>query len=172
MFTKTNIEKYFAGEKAESIVFLSLGIAGLAAAIIFFFVLKTSFYKGAAIPLLLIGLMMGIVGFTIYNRSDADRKRNTYNYDMNPQELKTTELPRMQTVMKNFVIYRWMELALAVTGIVLFLYFRNNAAQLFWKGMGLSLAIMAAVALTADYFAEARGKIYVKGLQEFTAPGR
>jgi uncharacterized membrane protein len=61
---------------------------------------------------------------------------------------------------------------LAITGIALFLYFRNNATQTFWKGFGLTLTIMALLALTADYFAEARGKIYTKGLQEFTQQGR
>ncbi len=167
MFTKTDIEKYFTAEKSESIVFLSIGIAGVLAAIIFFFVIKTNFYKGAAIPLLLFGLLMGVVGFTIYKRSDADRIRNTYAYDMNPQDLKAKEMPRMQTVMKNFIIYRWLEIVLAVTGIVLFVYFRNNAAQTFWKGLGLSLTIMAIIALTADYFAEKRGRVYTNGLSEF-----
>ncbi len=167
MFTKTDIEKYFTAEKSESIVFLSIGIAGVLAAIIFFFVIKTNFYKGAAIPLLLFGLLMGVVGFTIYKRSDADRIRNTYAYDMNPQDLKTKEMPRIQTVMKNFIIYRWLEIVLAVTGIILFFYFRNNAAQTFWKGLGLSLTIMAIIALTADYFAEKRGRVYTNGLSEF-----
>jgi ABC-type xylose transport system permease subunit len=167
MFTKTDIEKYFTGEKSESLLFLSIGIAGVVAAVIFFFALKTNFYKGAAIPVLLIGLMMGIVGFTVYKRSDADRIRNTYAYDMNPQELKTKELPRMQTVMKNFVIYRWVEILLAVTGIILFFYFRNNATQTFWKGLGLALAAMALIGLTADYFAEKRGRVYTNGLTDF-----
>jgi ABC-type xylose transport system permease subunit len=167
MFTKTDIEKYFTGEKSESLLFLSIGIAGVVAAVIFFFAVKTNFYKGAAIPVLLIGLMMGIVGFTVYKRSDADRVRNTYAYDMNPQELKTKELPRMQTVMKNFVIYRWVEILLAVTGIILFFYFRNNATQTFWKGLGLALAVMALIGLTADYFAEKRGRVYTNGLTDF-----
>lgn len=167
MFTKTDIEKYFTGEKSESLLFLSIGIAAVIAAVIFFFVLKTNFYKGAAIPLLLIGLMMGIVGFTVYKRSDADRKRNTYAYDMNPQELKTKELPRMQTVMKNFVVLRWVEILLAITGIILFVYFRNNETQTFWKGLGLALAVMALIGLTADSFAEKRGHQYIDGLKEF-----
>lgn len=169
MFSKADIEKYFTGEKSESLLFICIGIAGIAAAVIFFFVLKTNFYKGAAVPLILIGLLLGIVGFTVYKRSDADRIRVAYAYDMNPQDLKQKELTRMQTVMKNFVIYRWVEIVLAIAGVALFLYFRNNITQLFWKGFGLTLAIMALLALTADYFAEARGKIYTKGLQEFTA---
>jgi ABC-type xylose transport system permease subunit len=169
MFNKADIEKYFAGEKSESLLFLSIGIAAIATAIVFFFALKTNFYKGAAIPLILVGLMMGIVGFTVYKRSDPDRIRNTYAYDMNPQELKTKELPRMQTVMKSFVVYRWVEIILAITGLGLFFYFRNNANQTFWKGLGLALAIIAVIGLAADYFAEARGKIYTRGLQEFTS---
>lgn len=169
MFTKADIEKYFTAEKSESLLFLSIGIAGIVAAVIFFFFLKTNFYKGAAFPLVLIGLLLGIVGFTVYKRSDEDRKRVAYAYGMNPQELKQKELPRMRTVMKNFIIYRWVEIVLAITGIALFLYFRNNETQTFWKGFGLTLAIMSLMALTADYFAEARGKIYTKGLQEFTA---
>lgn len=168
MFTKTDIEKYFTAEKSESLLFMIIGITGIVTAFVFFFLLKTSFYKGAALPLLLIGLLLGIVGFTVYKRSDADRIRNVYAYDANPSELKMKEFPRMQTVMKNFVIYRWIEIVLAVTGIALFIYFRNDETQTFWKGFGLALAIMALVALTADYFAEARGKKYIKGLQEFT----
>ena len=169
MFTKADIEKYFIAEKQESLLFLFIGIAGVVAAIVFFFFLKTNFYKGAAIPLLLIGLLLGIVGYTVYKRSDGDRQRNVYAYDMNPDELKTKELPRMKTVMKFFVIYRYTELFLLLTGIALFYYSRNKETLQFWKGVGLSLAIMAFVALTADYFAEQRGKVYTKGIESFVS---
>lgn len=165
MFTKTDIEKYFSAEKSESLLFVLIGIAGIITAISFYFFLKENFYKGAAIPLLLIGLLLGVVGFTVYKRSDADRVRNVYAYDLNPSELKQKEIPRMETVMKNFVIYRWVEIVLAIIGIGLFFYFNTNADQQFWKGLGLTLAIMAIVALSADYFAEKRGAIYLQGLQ-------
>ena len=78
MFTKTDIEKYFLGEKQESFLFLLIGIAAVIVAIIFFSFLKTPFYKGAALPLLLIGILLGSVGFTVYKRSDGDRIRNVY----------------------------------------------------------------------------------------------
>jgi hypothetical protein len=38
----------------------------------------------------------------------------------------------------------------------------------FWRGLGLGLAIMALLALTADFFAEKRGHVYLNGLKEFT----
>ncbi len=167
MFTKTDIEKYFNAEKSESLLFLAIGIAAIIVAVIFFFFLKTNFYKGAAIPLLIVGLLLGIVGYTVFAKSDNDRKRNVYAYDMNPSELKEKELPRMQTVMKNFVIYRYVEITLALIGISLFFYFKENLNNQFWKGFGLTLAIMALLTLSADYFAEARGKIYIGGIKSF-----
>ena len=167
MFTKEDIEKYFNAEKAESWIFIAIGIIGIIIAIFFFFFHKTNFYKGAAIPLLLVGLLLGVVGYTVHKRSDDDRIRNVYAYDMNPAELKEKELPRMKTVMKNFVVYRYTEIALALTGIGLFFYFRTDATKLFWKGFGLTLAIMAITALFADFFAEKRGRIYTNGIESF-----
>lgn len=167
MFNKTDIEKYFNAEKSESLVFLLVGIAGIITAVGFFIFLKDNFYKGAAVPLLLIGLLLGVVGFTVYKRSDADRIRNVYAYDLNPSELKQNEIPRMQTVMKNFVIYRWVEIILGIAGVTLYFYFKNNSELQFWKGFGLSLTIMALIALSADYFAEKRGEIYLQALISF-----
>ncbi len=167
MFTKSDIEKYFNAEKAESLLFLGIGIAGLITAVVFLFLMKTNFYKGAAVPLALVGLLLGIVGYTVYTRSDADRIRNVYAYDMNPAELKEKEIPRMQAVMKNFVRYRYTEIALALIGFILFIYFRTNADKQFWAGLGIGLFCMALLALGADYFAEKRGHIYLKGLNSF-----
>ena len=167
MLTKEAIEKYFLAEKAESCVFMAIGITGMLLSVIAFFFLKTSFYKGAAIPLLLIGLLLGIMGFTVYKRSDKDRIRNVYALGMNPGELKEKELPRMEVVMKNFVVYRYVEIVLALLGIALFFYFNKNEAQSFWKGVGIALAIMAMLVLTADYFAEKRGNVYVSQLKDF-----
>lgn len=168
MFTKTDIEKYFIAEKQESLLFLVIGIIAIVIAVIFFFVLKTNFYKGAAISMWAIGLLMAVVGYIVYKRCDADRIQNVYAYDMNPGELKEKEIPRMKTVMKNFVIYRYTEIILSLVGIFLFFYYRNRIDQQFWAGLGLTLAIMALTALFADYFAEKRGSIYTKGLINFS----
>jgi uncharacterized membrane protein len=169
MFTKTDIEKYFMAEKAESWLFMAIGIGGTVLALVFYFGLKTNFYKGAALPLVLVGLLLGVVGYTVYKRSDGDRKRNVYAYDLNPRELRDKEIPRMEAVMKNFVVYRYVEIILALIGIGLFVYFNKEDTAIFWKGFGLTLAIMALLALSADYFAEKRGHIYINGLKQFTA---
>lgn len=167
MFTKTDIENYFLAEKRESLLFVCIGIGAILTAIIFFFFLKINFYKGASLPFVFIGLLLAVVGYTVYKRSDSDRMRNVYAYDMNPSELKNKELPRMKTVMKNFVIYRYTEIFLFLAGAALYIYFIRDIRHDFWRGFGLALAIMALLALTADYFAEKRGRNYTKGIESF-----
>lgn len=167
MFSKTNIEQYFSAEKEGSLFFLSVGIVAVIAALIIFFVLKTPFYKGAAIPMIIVGLIAGGIGFTIYKRSDDDRIRNVYAYDLNPDELKQKEYPRMQKVMKSFKAIIVAEVVLLATAIFLFFYFRTNPAQQFWSGVGAGLFIMTVAALLLDVSAQSRASVYTKGLESF-----
>jgi len=165
MFSKPAIEQYFNAEKKESLFFIGIGLLALLLAILFLFGWQGSFYKGAAIPLALVGALLAVVGYTVYRRSDADRIRNVYAFDMNPAELKDKELPRMQQVMINFRIYRWTEIILLLAGTGLYLYFIRDFSNDFWRGFGLALAVMSLIALVADYFAEKRGKQYLDGLR-------
>jgi hypothetical protein len=168
MFTKTDIEKYFIAEKSESLLFIIIGITAIVLAIIFFFLLKTNFYKGIALALFVIAIIQVSVGYTVYKRSDDDRKRNVYAYDSNPSQLKNKEIPRMEKVNNSFVLYRWIEIALLLAGLVLIFLNRSNTEKSFWYGLGIGLAIQAFIMLGADYFAEARAKVYTNGLKEFT----
>ena len=161
------IYKYFIAEKQESFLFLIVGIAAIMLAIIFLIFIKSnpSFYKGAAIPLLSIGIIQCVVGFTVYSRSNKQMKEVSYNIGMEPAVYtKTQELPRMKTVMKNFVIFRWVEIALILTGVILIFLFRSNPDRSFWYGLGITLTIQAFLMLGADFFAEQRGHVYVKEL--------
>ena len=167
MFQKTTIETYFSGEKSGSLVFLIIGVAAMAAGIIFLIGMRTAFWRGVALPFLVVGCLLAVVGYTVYARSDADRTRNVYAFDMNPTELKEKELPRMEKVMRNFVIYRWVEIFLLIAGLMVWFRFRQAESMTYWKGLGASLSFMALIALTADYFAEKRGSIYLGGLKEW-----
>ena len=92
------IYKYFLAEKQESLLFLIVGIAAIALALVFYFFIKTnpSFFKGAAIPLLAIGILQCIVGYTVYSRSDRQKTDIAYNIGVDPVSFtKQEELPRM-----------------------------------------------------------------------------
>jgi hypothetical protein len=168
MLTKTLIEKYFLAEKQESLLFISIGIIAILLAILGWLYFKTAFWKGASIPFLAIALLQIIVGYTVYARSDEQRVDMVYSLDMNPDQLTKVELPRMEVVNKNFVIYRWIEIVLVLVGMGLYVYFRENTPQEFWKGFGFALCLQAILMLGADYFAEQRAHEYTAALSSFS----
>ncbi len=168
MLTKTLIEKYFLAEKQESLLFISIGIIAVLLAILGWLYFKTAFWKGASIPFLAIALLQIIVGYTVYSRSDEQRVDMVYSLDMNPDQLTKVELPRMEVVNKNFVIYRWIEIVLVLVGMGLYVYFRENTPQEFWKGFGFALCLQALLMLGADYFAEQRAHEYTAALSSFS----
>jgi MFS family permease len=157
------VVKYFNGEKAESYIFILIGVIALAIALYFIFVLKTSFWKGVAIPFIIVALLEFIVGYTIVIRSPKDIARVETFIQKESQSIKTIEIPRMEKVLSNFVIYRYVEIALIILGIVLMYSSMNDT---FWRGIGLGLFIQACIVLCLDFFAERRGHIYLEYLNQ------
>jgi len=167
MFNKTVIERYFIAEKSESLIFIILGIVAIIISLVFFFYFKSSFHRGFAIPLVLVSLLQIAVGAIVYRKSDNDRINNVYSFDLDPGKLKTEEIPRMEVVMKNLAIYRWVEISLVITGLLLIIFFRTQIEQSFWYGFGIGLTVQSIAMLVADFFSEKRGYEYLLGLKTF-----
>lgn len=167
------IYRYFIAEKQEGLVFLLIGIAAvlLGISFIFFFRNNPSLFKGMAIPLIAVGLIQIVVGYTVYSRSDRQKADVAYQAGTDPAFIKAVEIPRMEKVMKNFSVYRYTEIGLTILGIALFVYFRNDPGKVLWKGLGITLALQAIIMLAADGVAEKRGALYKTGLQNFIAAG-
>jgi ribosomal protein L15 len=70
-----SVVKYFNGEKAESYIFILIGVIAFAMALYFIFGLKTSFWKGVAIPFFVVACLEFVVGYTIVTRSQKDINR-------------------------------------------------------------------------------------------------
>ena len=158
-----NIVKYFHGEKSESYIFILMGVIAFAAALYFIFVLKTSFWKGVAIPFIVVSSLEFIVGYTIVTRSPKDILRVEKFISKEPQKIKTVEIPRMEKVMSNFILYRYVEIVLIILGVFLMYSSMNDNL---WKGIGLGLFIQASIVLCLDFFAEKRGFVYLEYLKE------
>jgi hypothetical protein len=153
---------YFTGEKSESFLFLVLGLVGLAMCIYIFVSCTFPFWKGFAVPLALVSVLEIVVGATLIYRTPKDVMR-VENYIQNEKlKIKTDEIPRMEKVMKNFELFRYMEIALIVVGMLVFFVFQKNE---FWKGLGLGLLIQSSIVLTLDGFAERRGSVYLEFLK-------
>jgi hypothetical protein len=156
------VQDYFNAEKYESIFFAALGLVAVLIAIYYYFNIGTPYYKGIAIPFLLIASIQIVVGTIVYFRSPKDIIMVETMLKDAPQKIGTVEIPRMEVVMKNFTIYRYTEISLLVFGLLLFFFCPSDS---FWKGIGLGLAIQAGLMLFLDYFAEARGVEYLNVLQ-------
>jgi hypothetical protein len=157
------VVKYFNGEKAESYIFIVIGVLAFAMALYFIFGLKTSFWKGVATPFMVVALLEFVVGYTIVARSQKDIERVETYIQRAPQSIKIIEIPRMEKVLSNFVIYRYVEIVLIILGIVLMYSSMNDT---FWRGIGLGIFMQASIVLSLDFFAERRGHAYIIHLQE------
>lgn len=166
MITKADIELYFTAQKQAGWWFLVIGIIAVAAAIVCWQWQRNAFGRGLTIPLVLFGLMQCAAGFRVYKESDPLRISNVYALDMNPGQLKTTELPRMKNIQQRFVIYRWIQAVMLAAGLVLLFLFRHTPFS-FWYGFGISWSIQVAVVIIVYYFAAQRATIYIQQLEAF-----
>jgi uncharacterized membrane protein len=157
------ISKYFNAEKYESVLFVMVGIIAIIFAAYFLVKVKQPFYKGMAYPLIAVAIIQIVVGTSIYFKSPKDILRVNNIVEHEKSKIYAEEIPRMEVVMKNFVIYHWIEIILLLLGIIMFFYFEPNTLG---KGFGLGLAIQASFLLLLDYFAESRGKTYLDFLQQ------
>ena len=74
---------------------------------------------------------------------------------------KQDEVDRMQTVMKNFNLYKTIEMVLLVVGVCLIGFLQRFDVA---AGIGAGLVLQAAFTLALDMFAEARGQDYLAAL--------
>lgn len=155
------IAKYFNAEKYESVVFVLGGVFAISSAMYFFVKVEQPFYNGIAYPLIAVALIQIVVGGSIYFRSPKDIVRVEQIVQTDKLKIQTEEIPRMQTVMKNFALYKRIEISLIVVGTIMFFYFQPTTI---WKGVGLGLFIQASFMLLLDLFAENRGNSYLKFL--------
>jgi uncharacterized membrane protein YiaA len=156
------VEKYFKAEKTESLVFLCIGIVCLCIGIYFAKDLTQNFKSGISIPFILIALIQISVGLILFFRTPKDILRVNDFIKNKPQKIQTEELPRMQKVMQSFKIYFYIEVGLLFIGLALHFFCTNN---MFINGIGFGLIIQSIFMLIADYFANARGKVYVEFLK-------
>ena len=145
------VAKYFNLEKIERIIFMLVRVAAILLTSYFFIKIKQPFCNGISYSLIAIALMqIGTKSF-VYFRSPKDIIRVNAIIQKNNSQIKTEEIPRMELVMKNFVLYRWIEIALFIIILVLFFAVVENS---FWRGSGVGLTIQAGFMLLLDFFAE------------------
>ncbi len=157
------IKTYFTAEKNESLLFILMGVAAIAFSAYALLKWSEPYYKGLAIPLILIGIIQIIVGGSVYFRTDKQTADLEKLYQISTSNFKTQETPRMDTVMKNFSLYKKIEIAFVLIGILLIVFAPSRE---FWLGVGVGMLLQGAVMLTLDIFAEKRGTVYIEVIRK------
>ena len=168
MFTKQDIESYFTAFKNEQLLLMILGGAALIAAVLFYFLLKTAWYKGFALPLAVFAVLFGGAGFSNYKKTEQLRIRSVYNYDMHPDQLKIKELPRVEEVAQNMRVLIYVNVSIIIASFLIFLYFRKKEENEYYMGTASSLFLMASVSVAIYLFMLNPLKVYRGGIEKFT----
>lgn len=156
-----DMSSYFVAEKQESVIFVVVGL--LAIGLSLWLWMNGHRLKSMAFPLVVIALMQIVVGSTVYLRTDSQLSTLNAQLQTNPAALKTEETARMKTVMKNFSIYKAIELLLLIIGVGMIAFFqRHNVVA----GIGVGLVLQSAFTLALDVFAEARGAEYLSAIKD------
>ena len=155
------VTQYFKEEKKESVFFILIGLLSVLVSLFFLFVRDEAYFAGISYAIISIGLVQLVVGTTILLRSDIDIVRVNHFIERERKSIRDYEIPRMEQVMKNFVIYCWVEIGLIILGFLLFLNFDTKTMG---KGLGLGLVIQSSIMLFLDFLAEKRGKEYISFL--------
>jgi hypothetical protein len=111
--------------------------------------------------LVAIALIQIVVGGSVYLRTDAQLENLTTQVQAAPVEFKRQETLRMQSVMKNFTLYKSIEMVLLVIGVGLIASMQRYDVA---AGVGAGLVLQSAFMLALDIFAEARGMDYMAAL--------
>ena len=156
-----NYRDYFAAERAESFLFIAVGVIALAVGAWMALSVRKGFALGLAAPLIAVALIQLVVGTTVALRSPQDAARVERILSVERPRIASEEIPRMQVVMKNFLTYRYVEMALILAGLALM--FGPLSGDV-WRGAGIGLFIQASLMLALDFFAERRGAAYLDWL--------
>lgn len=162
------ISAYFLAEKYESLIFVSIGALALAVSV-WLWMSNNSFattFKAMSYPLVAVGIIQIIVGSSVYLRSDVQIATFTKQVVSAPQAYKADEIKRMAIVNKNFTIYKWVEVALLLCGIIVtFVVSRNSS----WYAFAIGLILQSSLMLVADLFAEHRAYHYLDSINRLVS---
>lgn len=159
------LHTYFDGERQAGLCAALLGLISCAFATWLWS--TTSTFRAMLVPLGLVGLIQLGVGVGLWVKTPGQVA--ALQSALGPSQpaaaahtARSTEIVRMERVMKNFLVIKAVELVLIAVGVGLIFGMRQRG----WVvGVGMGLLVQGAVMLAFDVFAEARGEPYLAWLR-------
>jgi small-conductance mechanosensitive channel len=150
---------YFTAEKQESLLFIAVGL--IAVAVGLWLWMNGHRLRSMAFPLIAIAAIQIVVGSSVYLRTDAQVATLSAQLETAPDAARAAEDVRMAKVMKNFGLYKIIEIALLTIGVLLVLFLRQSDLAV---GIGAGLILQSSFMLALDMFAELRAEEYIAAL--------
>jgi hypothetical protein len=154
------ITTYFSAEKTESLFFAAAGLTAIALSS--WLMLTGATWRGLAIPLIAVGLIQVGVGASVFLRTDRQVAGLVAQLETGAPALKAAEVPRMEAVMRNFTVFKGIELLVLLAGLTLTMALRRNELAYF---AGVGCVAQGALMLVLDLLAEHRGQVYLDALR-------
>jgi hypothetical protein len=158
------IQKFYHAQKAQSLLFLVLGIFATILSIYFFIAGINAISLGFAIPFFVFGLTQTILGFKTYMKTNSEREFVMLSAKENTQQIITIEIPKIKKILTNYSRKNYIFLGLNVLSIIIFTVF--SAFELY-KGIGLALFVQSLIHISSLYFENNRSQIYFKWLNDY-----
>jgi hypothetical protein len=155
--------RYFDGEKQAGSLAILLGALSIAFAGWLF--RGASPFRAMLVPLVIFGLIQVGVGIGLHARTPAQVAALEAGLRGDFTKERAGEIERMRRVQRNFGTLKiaWIVILMAGVSLVMGMARRPVAV-----GVGMALAIHAAVMLAFDVFAERRGSAYLEYLEGLT----
>lgn len=158
------ITLYFQGEKIEALVFiLPIGLLSLVFGGWLLSEGQGGFARGVAIPFILMGLVMSVVGGVVGYRApsqvaalEAALTAPAAGASASGSPALELERARMEEVNRAWSGYLVIWAAFGVIGLALRFGVRDDM----WQGLGIALVLFSGVGLLVDGFAERRARVY------------
>jgi hypothetical protein len=157
---------YFEGEKREAWAFGAGGILTVGGGTAMFFA-QDDFYRGAAYPLVIVGVIQLATGIVLRLRTDAQIAALDARLDAGKRAFRDVEQPRMEKVRTEFRLLAGIELALLAAGLGLATYGAAQGDHTL-AGIGTGLAVQSAAMFTFDMHASARADAYSAAIDRFS----
>ena len=158
-----SIEKYFTDDRLQLGIGIAFSIFSLVIAA-FLSMSKRTVFAGMSYSIIALTLILLSVCVFLFVRTPKDLKRVSTFYETMPEKMKTEELPRMETVLKNFNWIIKTEICIIIAGVLLLVSFGKNDLL---RGISIGMVAQASILLIFDTIEAERAKVYLEFLKSF-----
>lgn len=167
MYFKYHVEEYFLAEKNAGILLIVVAGLLLLFAIFCKAYYKTEISRGFMYTLFILGSLQLASGIIIYRNADPERKAMVYALDMNPQQIKTTDLGRLQQRQRNLSYLMYVELFLGLVSVAGIILYRSDSAKYFLLGISIGLLVPIIPTYLVHFGASERAKQMITKINDW-----